>query len=140
MTQGVKSHGAGFAIGDGASPESWTALSEPRTIPELGGKSGLIDASNHDSTSYMDYMPKELADGNEIQVESNYIEDNAGIAAFDAARASKAQYNFKYSLSNGEYYIFPGRVIADDIAGGEMDDMIIQKYTIKIVGHVAKYT
>ena len=42
MTEGVKSHGAGIAIGDGASPETFTSLAEPVTIPALGGKGGLI--------------------------------------------------------------------------------------------------
>ena len=73
MTQGVKSHGAGIAIGDGASPESFTSLVEPTDIPALGGKSGLIDASNHDSVGYMDYVPKDLADGNEIKVQATIL-------------------------------------------------------------------
>ena len=140
MTLGMKSHGAGIAIGDGESPESFTSLAEPTDIPAVGGKSGLIDASNHDSVGYMDYVPKDLADGNELAFAANYIEDAAGVSAFDAAFASKSQYNFKYTLSNGEYFIFPGRIIGWDLDGGQLDDMVKVTYTVKIVGYVAKYT
>lgn len=140
MSLGEKSHGAGFAIGNGASPEVFTSLNEPTNIPPLGGTSGLIDASNHDSVDYMDYLVKALAEGNEIKVQANYIEDDAGLTAFDAAFADKAEHNFKYSLANGEYYIFPGRCLSWDIIGGEMDDMIRVEYGIKIVGAIVKYT
>lgn len=138
MSDGIKTHGLAFAISDGDSPENFTDIAEVQVVPPLGGKNDLIDASSHDSVDYMDYLVKSLADGNELAVPVIYVEDDPGQLALRAAYADKAQYYFKYTMTNSTYYTFPGRIMGWEIDAGELDDIVKENFTIKITGAITK--
>jgi hypothetical protein len=133
-TRGIKSHGTKLGIGDGASPEVFSNLPEGTAIPSLGGTKGLIDATSHDTVGFMDYIPKALADGNELKISSNYIPGDANVAKFKAAYGDQAHHNFKSTLSDGTTFLFPGIVSSWEVDPSEMDGMVKASFSIKIVG------
>jgi hypothetical protein len=136
MTAGIKTHGTKIAISNGESPETFTNLGECRVVPQSGGTSGLIDASNHDTVGNMDYLAKDLSDGDEIECECNYVASDAGQNAFKAAYDSKTAYNFREILTNSTFFLFAGRVTGWHLDAGELDDIVKQKFTVKITGKV----
>jgi hypothetical protein len=133
-TKGIKSHGTKLAIGDGASPEAFSNLPEGTAVPAIGGKKGLIDATSHDTVGFMDYIPKALADGNELKVTSNYIPKDANVAKFKAAYIDQLHHNFKSTLVDGTTFVFPGIISEWEVDPSEMDGMVKASFSIKIVG------
>ena len=136
MTEGIKTHGTAISISSGDSPEGFLPLGECTVVPALGGSNALIDASSHDSEAYMDYLVKDLADGNEISCECIYVPDDEGQVAFKAAYDSKAPFYFLVVLVNGDQYLFPGRVMGWELNAGELDDIVKQTFTVKITGAI----
>ena len=133
-TKGIKSHGTKLGIGDAASPEVFSNLPEGTAVPTIGGKKGLIDATNHDTVGFMDYLPKALADGNELSITSNYIPGDLNVAKFKAAYSDQLHHNFKVTLPNTTTIVFPGVVTSWEVNPSDMDGMVKGGFGIKIVG------
>lgn len=140
MTSGIKSHGTILAIGDAASPEVFSTITERFAIPEIGGRSELIDFSNHDSVSFMEYKAKSLEDGNELTVECNEIPGDTQQDLVRAAKAAKSTDNWKVTYQGGSYEIFPAVVLAVGTDPSELDGRVVFRFTLKIVGAITRVT
>lgn len=134
MTEAIHSHGTKLGIGDGLSPEEFTNLPEGTAIPPFGGTKGLIDASNHDSVAFKEYLPQKLAEGDELDVVSNHIPGDTDVAKFKAAYDDEEEHNFKITMSNSDVYVFPGIVLAWHIDPSELDGIVKSSFRIKMTG------
>jgi hypothetical protein len=134
MTEGIHSHGTKLGIGDGASPEVFSNLPEGTAIPAFGGTVGLIDATSHDTVGFKDYLPQAVAEGEELEVTSNHIPDDADVAKFKAAYTAKTAKNFLITLSDGGKYLFPGIVLGWKIDPSELDGLVKSSFRIKMTG------
>ena len=88
MTTVAYISGTTFKLGDGASPEVFTAIEEIISISGLGKTNPLIDATSLDSTA-KEYIAG-LSDGAEITLECNKVNTS-----------SSQQANFKTAVNNG---------------------------------------
>jgi hypothetical protein len=138
MTQGIKSHGTKIAIGDGASPENYTTISEAFTIPAVGGTKGTIDFSNHDSVNFKEFQMEDLADGLELAVKCNMIPDNASQELVVAAWVAASVDNWRVTLRGGKTRIFPAVVLHVDDDPSELDGRTVFNFTLKIAGDIAR--
>lgn len=138
MTQGVKSHGTILAIGDGASPEVFTTITERFKIPKIGGKKDLIDFSNHDTVGYKDYEVADLADGEEMAIECNEIPGNAAQELVRTAYANATKDNWKVTYKDGSYDVFEAVVLAMGTDPSELDGRVVFGFTLKIAGAITR--
>jgi hypothetical protein len=138
MTKGIKSHGTILAIGDGTSPEVFTTITERFSIPAVGGKKGQIDMSNHDSVGFKEFLPEDLADGEELQVKCNMIPDDTAQELVVAAYNAGSVDNWKVTFVGGKYRIFPGVVLAYHDDPSELDGRVVFDFTVKIAGNIIR--
>jgi len=131
-TSGIKSHGTKLSIGDGGSPEVFSNLPEGTAVPVFGGTKGLIDATSHDTTGFMDYIPKAVADGNELKITSNYRPGDTDVAKFMAAYTDQLHHNFKVTFSDTKTATFAGIVLGWEVDPSELDGMVKASFTIKM--------
>src|SRR4029077_10345627 len=60
-----------LAVGDGASPETFTRYCEVDSISGVGVKNALVDVTTFCSEGNMEYIPG-LSDGSEVTFSANY--------------------------------------------------------------------
>lgn len=138
MTLGIKSHGTQIAIGDGASPEGFTTISEAFTIPAVGGTKGTIDFSNHDSVGFKEFQMQDLAEGSELAVKCNMIPDNISQELVVTAWENSSLNNWRVTFRGGKTRIFPARVIHVDDDPSELDGRVVFNFTLKITGDILR--
>ena len=138
MTQGIKSHGTKIAIGDGASPEVFTTITEAFQIPAVGGTKGQIDFSNHDSLNFKEFQMEDLAEGLELAVKCNMIPANASQELVVAAWVAASVNNWRVTLRGGKTRIFPGVVLHVDDDPSELDGRTVFNFTLKIAGDIVR--
>lgn len=135
-TAGIKTHGTKIGIGNAASPEVFSDLEECFMIGQLGGTTGLIDFSSHDSVAYKDYLAQSLAEGNELPLQANYVDGATAATAFAAAYAAKTAYNFKITMTNAKTRTFPAIITAWNEDFSELDGRVTCSFTLKLVGAI----
>lgn len=138
MTQGIKSHGTKIAIGDGASPENFTTITEAFAIPAVGGTKGTIDMSNHDSVGFKEFLTQDLADGLELAIKCNMIPDDAAQELVVAAWENSTQNNWEVTFRGGKTRIFPAVVLHFDDDPSELDGRTVFNFTLKIAGNIVR--
>jgi hypothetical protein len=138
MTLGIKSHGTILAIGNGASPEVFTTITERFSIPAIGGKKGQIDFSNHDSVGFKEFKAEDLAEGEELQVKCNMIPDNVAQELVVTAYTGGTTNNWKVTFVGGKTRTFPGVVLALHDDPSELDGRVVFDFTIKIAGNITR--
>ena len=140
MTQGIKSHGTILAIGNGASPEVFTAITERFAIPEVGGRKTLIDFSNHDSQNFMEYQVADLADGNELTIECNEIPGDTQQDLVRTAHENSTVDNWQVEYRDGTTETFPAIVLSAGTDPSELDGRVVFRFTLKIAGAITRVT
>lgn len=137
MTSGRKSFKAKLYIGDGASPEVFTALPELLSVGPVGGSKELVDMTSHDTTGQYDYLLFDLEDGNELQFEAVDIHGDASQGLFRTAYANATKPNFRVLDRDGDGYQFPGVItkLETDI-GSDMKGKVVMRGSVKIAGTV----
>ena len=63
-------------LGNDASPQVFSAIAQVFSLGEFGAERALIDKTNFDSPSFMEYILN-LADGAEMSVQANWLPNNA---------------------------------------------------------------
>ena len=138
MTQGIKSHGTILGIGNGASPESFTTITERFAIPEIGGKKELIDFSNHDSQNFKEYQVADLADGNELTIECNEIPGDAAQELVRTANENSTVDNWRVEYRDGTTETFPAIVLQAGTDPSELDGRVVFRFVLKIAGAITR--
>jgi len=125
-----------FSVASTSSPASYDALPEVISISGLGAQNELVDATHFDSTA-REYIAG-LADGVEVTVECNYVQNNAiqeRIVADVAARNTvncKAVFDFASPQSS---FSFAAVALGWQIAPS-VDDRQTISFTFKISGSI----
>lgn len=140
MSEGRKAFKTKLKIGDGASPEVFTAMPELFSVGPVGGSKELVDFTNHDTTGQYDYQVFDLEDGNELQFEANDIHGDADQALFRTAYANSARPNFQVLDRNLDGYQFPGVITKLETDFSELKGKVVMRGTIKIAGTVTVIT
>ncbi len=94
----LKSQGMTIGIGDAASPEVFTSITEVNSIDGPGGQANEIDVTDLDSTGKEFILG--LQDEGDISLDINYIPANTQHALLRARRASGAIGNFRISFTD----------------------------------------
>lgn len=140
MTAGRKAFKTKLYIGDGASPEVFTALPELFSVGPVGGSKELVDMTNHDTLLNYDYLVFDLEDGNEIQFEANDIHGDVSQGLFRTAYANATKPNFRILDRNLDGYQFPGVITKLETDFSELKGKVVMRGTIKIAGQVLTVT
>ncbi len=129
-----------MAIGDGASPEAFTTITERFSIPAVGGTKSLIDFSNHDTENIKDYQVADLAEGQELPVKCNMIPSDAAQDLVRTAYDNGTVNNWKVTFRGtpGKYRLFPAIVTHLDDDPSELDGRVVFNFTIKITGTITR--
>ena len=127
-------------LGDGASPEAFTAIEEVFEVGGLGKTNNLVNATNFDSPpGTMEYIAG-LADGSEINITANYIPDATQQGALQAAVDAQENRNFQLIYDEsaspaGETFEFTATCLGWTIVPSVEDRNQIQ-FTIKVSGDI----
>jgi predicted secreted protein len=107
-TQAFSAKGSKLELGDGGSPENFTAIAELATINRSGSKSDLDDVTNHDSVGgYREYITT-LLDAGDVVCDGNYIPNDTTVEAlqtqFDDQKLSHWQIVLPAAPDRGYVY------------------------------------
>lgn len=138
MTSGIKSHTTKIGIGDGASPEVFSNLTEGYVVPAFGGTKGLIDFSNHDTVDMKDYQVQDLAEGDQMECEANYIPGNVNQGLFKTAYDNETEDNYRVLMRDGTTFVFAGRCLGWHVDPSELDGKVKIKFSVKVTGTITE--
>ena len=127
-----------FKVGNGASPQVFTTVGEVTSIGAVSVKKGLIDVTHMTSTAH-EFIGA-LSEGQEIEIECNYIPANAQQnALLIAANTVSTAKDFRYVMPSGGSNLtlsFSGLVLGSSIGPTTPDTATKCKFQIKISGSV----
>jgi hypothetical protein len=126
-------NGVTIAVGDGASPEAFTALGDVIDIAGPEESVPAIDASNLSSTirSY----EGGLREGGEIVVEQHMDPDHATASTLRTAFTAKTKKNYKITLTDAApatTYIVQCLIIGDSGPKVSMDQTVKRTWRLKV--------
>lgn len=123
--------------GNGASPEVFTRICEVFGISGLGESNELVEATSFCSNGSREYIGG-LADGEEITVECNYEQGDAGLLAMITDVKNKTTRNFRVSVehsSPAEVFSFAAVCLSWTL-NPSVDDRNTISFGLKITGSV----
>lgn len=127
-----------FSYGTAGASPVYSALPEATSVSGIGQTNPLIDVTSFDSTS-KEYIAG-LADGTEVQLECNYIADNATLLQLMTDVEAGTTGNFKavYSgVSPQKTFTFSAVALSYEI-GPAFDDKNTVKFSLKISGSITR--
>lgn len=146
MTTKVQTgHGSTFKLADAAG--ALTLLGEVTNVPIPSGSFELIDASHHGSVGYRDFIQSPLKDGEEADLEINWIPGSAtDVLLRDAVGKSRAfEIVVPAGVKSGAVgsadgtYTFTGSVLVRNyVRENPMDDKRTGTLTVKWVGAITE--
>lgn len=95
MSEATSAFGTTLKIGDGATPEVFSAIAEVTNVGGPGMSLETIDVTSDSSPGGWKEYVGGLLDGGEIKLELNFAPGNATHQALAAAMGSRAKKNFK---------------------------------------------
>lgn len=137
-SQALEAQGMELQIGDGASPEVFTAISEIKTFSGPGGSATVIDVTDLSSSAKEKRMG--LADEGQLSFTINYIPTDDEHAALREARANRAETNFKLVFTDDSpstTWSFSGFVTGFSVSGA-VDGVVEANVTIEITGAISE--
>lgn len=106
-TQARIGHGAQFKIGNGASPEVFTAVAEVKAMSHGGITRSAVEATHMDSTDGYQEFVGGLKNGGELQLTVNYVPGSATTVLL-MAEINAAAGNKQVVFPGGEIFAFSG--------------------------------
>ena len=137
-SKALEAQGTLLKIGNGATPEIFTKISEIKTFSGPGGSASVIDVTDINSTAKEKRMG--LADEGQLSFTINYIPDDTQHKALRAARASREETNFKLVFTDDSpstTWDFAGFVTGFSVSGS-VDNVIEASVTIEITGSIVE--
>lgn len=133
----LESQGMEVQIGNGASPEVFTTISEIKTFSGPSGSATVIDVTDLSSLAKEKRMG--LKDEGQLQFTINYIPANAQHAALRAARTSREKTSFKMLFTDSPQteWDFEGFVLGFSVSGA-VDGVVEAQVTIEITGDITE--
>jgi len=125
-----------FSVATVDSPASYDNLPEVISISGVGATNALVDATHFDSTA-REYIAG-LADGSEVTVESNFVQNNAVqervIADVAARRTLNCKVLFDFGTPNTSFTF--AAVALGWVLNPSVDDRNTISFTFKISGSI----
>jgi hypothetical protein len=136
MSNAIASQGFTLQVGvpAGASPTSWTAISEIVNGSLFDGKAAEIDVTHLQSVAKE--IRQGLQDFGQVSIDVNYIPSDAGQNILRMAKASQGIQSFRATFSNGTIANFQGYVLSAPISLG-VDSKVDSSFDIRVSGGVS---
>lgn len=133
----LESQGMELKIGDGASPEVFTKITEVKNFNGPGGTATVIDTSDLDSVAKEKRMG--LPDEGQFTFTINYVPNDTQHTALRAARASRALTNFKLLFTDSPQttWTFAAFVLGFAISGA-VDGVVQANVTLEVSGAITE--
>ncbi len=132
----LEAQGTVLKIGNGASPEVFSAISEIKTFTGPGGSAAVIDVTDLSSAAKEKRMG--LADEGQLSFTINYIPSDTEHAALRTARATRVETNFQLVFTDASpstTWDFSG-FVTNFAVSGSVDGVIEAQVTIEITGAI----
>lgn len=136
-TVATSGFGTILKIGNGATAEVFTAVSEVVNITGPGESLETIDATHMQSPSnYREFIPS-LLDSGEVTLDLNFLPGTAGQTVIRTALTGRTKKNWKLVFTDSALttYKFAGYVTAFE-PSAQIDDKLSASCTIKVTGPV----
>ncbi len=115
-----------------------TLLGELFNAPIPSGAAALLDASHYKSVGFKDYIASPLQDGEEADLEMNWIPGSATDALCLAAKGKTRDFLLKVPV-DGEIYEFSGQVLVRDYKrNNPNEEKRTGMLTVKWVGEITE--
>jgi len=137
-SQALEAQGMELKIGDGASPEMFTAIPEIKTFSGPGGSAAVIDVTDLSSPAKEKRMG--LADEGQLSFTINYIPANQQHADLREARATREETSFQMVFTDDSpstTWDFSGFVTGFSVSGA-VDGVVEATVTIEITGAISE--
>lgn len=129
--------GSEFWLKPGASG-TLTMLGEVTNIPIPNGTTGLIDASHMKTVGFKDYIAEPLTDGEEADLEMNWIPGSATETLCLSAKNKTCDFKIVIPVGAGKRQ-FIGKVLVRDFKRtNPMEDKRTGTLTVKWVGEIVE--
>lgn len=135
MTQARLGFGGTFKVGNGASPEVFTAVAEVIDVPPIGESAALVDASNLDSANQtLEYIAG-AKDGIEFTVEMNLLPANLSTIVTNFQAQTTKNYQITIPTSPVKTFAFAAVPLGWTVTGPHADKMTLSA-NFKVTGAV----
>jgi predicted secreted protein len=133
----LESQGLLLKIGDGADPETFTAIPEVKEISGPSGSASIIDITDLDSTHKEKRMG--LPDEGQVSFTLHYIPKNTQHAQLRTDRAARTLRNFQLLFTDDPVttWSFAGYVTKLEVSG-EVDGVVEAECEIEITGAITE--
>lgn len=116
-----------------------TLLGEVTNIPIPSGTTDLIDATHYGTTGFRDFIQSPLRDGEEADVELNWIPGSATDALSVAAIGETREFEIVIPVGGDGTYTFTGSVLVRNyVRNNPMDDKRSATLTVKWVSEITE--
>lgn len=134
----LEAQGMLIKIGNGASPEVFSTISEIKTFSGPTGSAAVIDVTDLSSTAKEKRMG--LADEGQLSFTINYIPDNTQHSLLRTQRASREETNFKMVFTDDSpstTWSFSAFVTGFAVSGA-VDNVVEATVTLEITGSITQ--
>ncbi len=137
MSNAAMGAGAAFGIGDGASSESFSDLSEVLSISPPSQSTDIIDVTHLKSTNRLREFIAGFIDPGDVSLELNHVPGSAADTAIQALEGLSTTTNFRVTFPDGTSgsvtWIFAGFLSGYE-PNISPDDKMTASITIKVTG------
>lgn len=137
-SQALEAQGMELRIGNGASPEVFTAISEISTFSGPGGAATVIDVTDLSSLAKEKRMG--LADEGQLSFTINYIPNDTQHALLRTQRANRQETNFKLIFTDDSpstTWSFAAFVTGFSVTAA-VDGVVQANVTLEITGAISE--
>jgi len=134
----LEAQGMLIKIGNGASPQVFTTISEIKTFSGPTGSAAVIDVTDLSSTAKEKRMG--LADEGQLSFTINYIPDNTQHTLLRTRRASREETDFKMVFTDDSpstTWSFSAFVTGFAVSGA-VDNVVEANVTLEITGTITQ--
>jgi len=133
----LKSQGMTIGIGDGASPEVFTTISEISSISGPGGQAAVIDTTDLSSLAKEKRMG--LPDEGQITLDMNWIPKNVQHALLRTKRTAQVAVNFRITFTDSPAttWTFAAFVLGHPVSNS-VDEVTKGNVTLEVSGAVTE--
>jgi len=133
MTDAAIGYGSEFRLGDGASPETFTALAEVINITPPSDTVDIIDATHMQSPNRTRESIEGLIDPGECSIELNFVPGGPADDAIQTWKSTGGVRNCQIKFPNGVTWTFSGLLTGYEPTV-PVDDKMTATLTIKVTG------
>ncbi len=125
-----------FKLADAA--DTLVKIGEPFNIPVPNGSTDLIEASSFDTVEFKDYITSRLREGEEADLEMNWVPGSATDALCIDARNKRRRFEITLPQAGGEYKFAGSLLVRDYMRVNPMGDKRTGKLTVKWVSEIVE--